>query len=391
VVVLVAVAVAVVAPALKAEGQARGPGLKKGTEVILKSKEVSVRLGQKVVATGQEYRIYRVDRVADGRAWISAGKLRGWVKPAELLTLDQAIEVATALIERQPTATLHGHRGYLKLRLRDYDGAIADFDEVIRLDPKLAVGYNNRGQARIQKKEYDGALADFDEAIRLDPKLAVAHDGRGTAHLARHEYDAAIADFDAAVKLDPNFAQAYSDRAVAYYAQGENARALPDAEQAVRLDPSSTRAIQSRGAIRDELGDYAGALADFDAAIKLDPAFAVPYGARAWIWATCPVAKYRDGKKAVQSATRGCELGKWKDFNLLHELAAARAEAGDFDAAVKWVTKALELAPEQDASPKRLALLRECLDHYRAKKPFRTEPHPGRSPGGPGGSANPGH
>ena len=63
---------------------------------------------------------------------------------------------------------------------QNYDKAIADYNESIRLDPKYAIAYNNRGDAWYHKKEYDKAIADFNEAIRLDPKTAVAYSNRGS-------------------------------------------------------------------------------------------------------------------------------------------------------------------------------------------------------------------
>ena len=64
---------------------------------------------------------------------------------------------------------------------KDYDKAIADGNEAIRLAPTYALAYNSRGNAWDAKKEYDKAIADFGEAIRLEPKYALAYANRGQA------------------------------------------------------------------------------------------------------------------------------------------------------------------------------------------------------------------
>ena len=75
----------------------------------------------------------------------------------------------------------------------------------------------------------------------------------------------------------------------------------------------------------------------------------------------------RDGTRAIESASRACELSGWKDANDIDTLAAAYAEAGDFDAAVKWQTKANALYA--DAGDK--ATGQERLKLYRENKPYR--------------------
>jgi hypothetical protein len=84
--------------------------------------------------------------------------------------------------------------------------------------------------------------------------------------------------------------------------------------------------------------------------------------------ATCPDARYRDGKLAVAAATRAAELTNWKDRNVLETLAAAYAEAGDFASAVHWQQRARERFVAMGFSPNfnqdRLAL-------YQASKPLR--------------------
>ena len=91
------------------------------------------------------------------------------------------------------------------------------------------------------------------------------------------------------------------------------------------------------------------------------------YNSCAWIWATCPESKYRDGKKAVESATKACELTKWKDAFTVGTLAAAHAEAGDFVSAVKWQIKANELYA--DAQDMRKG--QDRLKLYQERKPYR--------------------
>ena len=107
-------------------------------------------------------------------------------------------------------------------------------------------------------------------------------------------------------------------------------------------------------------------------AIRLDPWDPKAYKGRAWLWATCPDEKYRDGKRAVESATRACKLTDWKVADYLDTLAAAWAEAGDFDAAVEWQENALGILAKNDEQNRKDFEARLTL--YRAKKPYHEEP-----------------
>ncbi|MEI6063052.1 MAG: tetratricopeptide repeat protein [Pseudanabaena sp. ELA748] len=127
------------------------------------------------------------------------------------------------------------NRGVDKQKSGDKQGAIADYNEAIRLNPNLAAAYTNRGGAKFESGDKQGAMADFNEAIRLDPNLADAFRIRGDAKDDIGDKKGAIADYNEAIRLDPNLAEAYSNRGAVYANSGEKLKALPDLHEASRL------------------------------------------------------------------------------------------------------------------------------------------------------------
>jgi tetratricopeptide (TPR) repeat protein len=98
--------------------------------------------------------------------------------------------------------------------LGDIEGALADFDEAIRLNPDLAAAYHSRGAALAAKGDLERALADFEEAIRLKPDFANAYFGRARIRENDSENpDAAIADFEKYLELSDGEREEYRAQA----------------------------------------------------------------------------------------------------------------------------------------------------------------------------------
>jgi len=160
----------------------------------------------------------------------------------------------------------HFNSGKTNYDKKDYDKAIVNFTEAIRLDPNYAEAYSYRAGAYYGKKDYDKAIADYTELIRLKPD-ASSYSNRAGAYYLKKDYDKAIADYTEAARLKPD-ANTYKDRAVAYNSKGDYDKAIADYTEAIRLKPDSST-YSGRAGIYDNKKDYDKAIADYTEAIRL--------------------------------------------------------------------------------------------------------------------------
>jgi tetratricopeptide (TPR) repeat protein len=129
------------------------------------------------------------------------------------------------------------NRGIEKAQNGDLDGAVADFNRAIELNPKDDAPYYNRAQAKRLKKDAAGAIADYTRAIELGSTNPAAYNNRGNARAENNDRDGAIADYTRAIELKPDYARAYYNRAVTKQTKGDTAGAKADFKTAEKLDP----------------------------------------------------------------------------------------------------------------------------------------------------------
>jgi tetratricopeptide (TPR) repeat protein len=168
-------------------------------------------------------------------------------------------------------ASVFAYRGLAWQNKGEFDRAIADYSEAIRIEPDFAPVYSNRGSVWMEKGERDRAIADYNEAIRLVPKFALAYNSRGLAWQAKGDYDRAIADFDKATGLDPRFGVAYANRGETWRLKGDLDRALADQDRAVVLDPKGPLVYAERGDTLRYKGEFKRAIADYERALRSRP------------------------------------------------------------------------------------------------------------------------
>jgi len=256
--------------------------------------------------------------------------------------------------------------------------AIAEFRLAIALDPNSPVDHINLADTLLPGDEARGAeaLASIQTAINLAPNNSNAHTILAFAYFATGDPGRGTASFRKALELDPNNARARGALASVLFMQGKQDDAVAELREGLRRNPNEASLHYALGVALHEQADVDGAIAEYKAAIQVDPDIGPAQEGLASILSGGP-DRVRDGKLAVEHATRACELSEWKQPGPITTLAAAYAEAGDFDKAVAYQKQALSF-PELDKSERSAAQAQ--LELYSQHKPYRD---PALSPGQP--------
>ena len=294
--------------------------------------------------------------------------------------------------------------GDATLVLRQFDRAVEYFRGALALNDQIAEAQLGLARALQATGHLDESVVAYRKALALAPGNADAESECGDVLLRLQQVPEAIGHLREAVRLNPDLGTALNHLGIALAQQGQLAEARDVFRKAAQLSKSAAEAYYNLGVTAGNEGNAAEALAHYERSFELNPAAALTVEALvssylnqhrasdalrvlrnaltaspndprlanslAWLLATVPDDKLRDGPRALALARRVVEITKSQSPTALRTLAAAYAETGDFAQATLAAQRALELATTCD-EPELAEALRVQLQHYQVGRPFR--------------------
>jgi tetratricopeptide (TPR) repeat protein len=193
--------------------------------------------------------------------------------PEISISLCSAI-IQSGRVRGRDLAVAHTERGVAYVTLLDYDRALQDFTDAIRIAPTLARAFANRGAVHGAKQDFDKAIDDFTRVLALEPRSANAFADRAGMHRLTGSHDAAIRDYSEAIRINPAFGEAILNRAITLAGTSRCAEAIADFTRVLELSGPGTGtliALVDRGVCHEKAGRDDLAVKDYSAHLEIDP------------------------------------------------------------------------------------------------------------------------
>jgi Flp pilus assembly protein TadD len=249
--------------------------------------------------------------------------------------------------------------------------AIEQYRETVRIYPRWATPHYSLGLTLANLGRSHEARTELEEALRCDPQLALAHQRLGRLLVADNRLNEAVPHLRAAIEggmVDP---MVNYDLARILSTRREFREAIELLRSAVFLQPRNANMRCLMAYAMQEAGYRAAAAGQYQEATRINPSWPEALNQEAWMLATHPDSKRRDGDQAIQLARQVCQASDDGDPRFLDTLAAAYAEKGDFARASAVAEQALAKAAAS-RQERLVQEVRERLRLYAKGRPFRS-------------------
>lgn len=256
------------------------------------------------------------------------------------------------------------------LRKGKEDEAMAHFQQALELDPDKFEIHNNLGYTLVKMGRVNESFPHLQKALEMEPNRASVQYNLGNALLQSGLVDEAIVHLQKAVELDPTYVPAHSNLGSALLQKGRVDESFYHLQRALEIDPDYIAAHFNLANTLLQMGRADEAVSHLQKILTTDPDDPEAQKNMAWVLATSPEARIRDGAKAVELAERANQLTENRNPIMGITLAAAYAEAGRFPDAIRTAEAALQSAT--DSGNVALANgIRGHIEIYRSGRPFR--------------------
>jgi tetratricopeptide (TPR) repeat protein len=281
--------------------------------------------------------------------------------------LDEALKSYERASQLVPQALEpYQNQGEIYRQQGKFEEAIEQFTKVLQLRPGVLMTLLQRAEAYLYAGKDDDALADVEAVLQQREGLVAAHRLRAQILANKDRLQEAIDEMEKLSTALPEEVDIKMQLGLYYLIDKQPEKAIEAYSAVLKLDDEHAAALRNRGDAYLNLGQHAPAIADFERALLIESEDTGLLNNLAWVLATSPDDPIRDGKRAIQLATKACELTEYKEAHIISTLAAAYAESGDFAQAEKWSQQAVDMK-----DPLHQDQLKKELESYQQKKPWR--------------------
>lgn len=272
--------------------------------------------------------------------------------------IDSAPGAAAPLLQRARVLALQGQQPQ----------AVADLDKAIAISPENAVPLVLRARIQQQAGNSEAAAADIAKVLKAQPDNPAALELRGLMAADRGDYAAAIRDFRTLADRPEQDPLVFGQLGMLHLAAKQPRAAIKWFKKAIKIDQEQFLSLRGRSDALISIGKHAAAAKDLERALKVKPEDSGVLNNLAWLLATSPDDDLRNGKRAIDLATKACDVTEWKAAHIISTLAAGYAEAGNFAKAREVSQQAVDVAGDDKGIDEQL---QQELESYKAEKPWR--------------------
>jgi len=338
-----------------------------------------------------QYRQKRLEGVADnptdgellrllqGSESVDAKERAYWTSTLPRMSVGQRKQLRKILIEEKEALAKFDKKGEEELRFKGKAETDNPTDEELK---RLLA--NSKSVSKEEREDWIRQLPDLNANQRRELKGIFLDEIRQLNAIkkvckpiddafSQKDYSRAVSLLNEAITKDPTSVELIYQRARAREETKEYALAITDLDRAIELAPSSSQVFYFRGYVLSEIGRHLAARGDYLRSVQISPESPQFRNGLAWVLATAPESSCRDGRLAIEHATKACELTKWRESYYFDTLAAAYAEAGDYAKAVEWQSKAVTDSEfQRRVGAEEYSRAKERLGLFKVRKPWRS-------------------